>query len=114
MVAVSIVDRVYHNQGAFGASAVANIARMGVRFLVPTACKLWEVRSYIPATTGTASFLLLDSAGTTLATGVVANGAKTTTFSGYQLAANTEYRLVMNDTGNFGTTYYYHAVATYQ
>ena len=87
---------------------------MGVRFSVPVACKLWEVRSYINATTGTASFLLLDATGATLATGAVASGQKTTTFSGYQLAANTEYRLVMNDTGNFGTTYYYSTVATIQ
>lgn len=111
--AVSIVNRIQYDF-TYTQTSASSASREWVRFVVPYDVLLREVRTHVTASTSTAVILLLDSLGNTLTSQAMASGSQTVNFWGFALTAGTEYRLVMNDTANWGGTRYYGSVAQFQ
>lgn len=112
-VALTVINKIQYDF-TYTLTSVSTASREWVRFTVPYDVLLREVRTHVNASTTSAIILLLDSAGNTLTSQAMTNGTSTVNFGGYALTAWTEYRLVVNDTSNWGTTRYYGSVAQFQ
>lgn len=97
--AMSIVDKILY-RNTLGSAAGANQVRAGIRINVPYACKIRNVKTWQTTSSSSAALLILDASGNTLQTTTLTTGQQTADLN-YSLAANTEYRIVVNDTANW-------------
>lgn len=111
---MAIVDRILYRNVLWSAAG-ADQVRAWIRINVPYACKIRNVKSWQVTSSSSWAFLILDSSGNILQTTNLTTGSQTADLN-YSLAANTEYRIVVNDTANWtwGSTFNYSTLATFQ
>lgn len=97
--ALSVVGKIQYDF-QYTLTSVSTASQEGVRFTAPYDCTLREVRTHVNASTTSGTVFLLDAAGNTLDSKAMTQSTNTVTFS-YALTANTEYRIVVNDTANW-------------
>lgn len=111
-VPVAVVDWIKYTQTGFSATAWSFLLQW-IRFTPTYDCTLGVVKTHANASSGSASLLLHTDAWFLLQTATVSNGTNTWTFN-FALTAGTTYRVVMNDTVNFGNNKQAISVANFQ
>lgn len=109
---MAVVNNIKYSPSGFSTTA-GSVLTQWIRFTVPYGCTLGIVKSNANASTWSAVFQLRDDTGTILTSQTVTNGTNSANMN-YVLTAWVTYRLVINDTVNFGNNRYSLAVASYQ
>lgn len=113
-VPVSIIGKILY-QNTLPSSAWSSKTRVGNRFMFPYAVRLRNFKTWQTTSTSSGTVLILDSLGNTLKTIALASGAQIADLD-FVASANTEYRVVLNDSANWnsGSTYGTQTTALYQ
>lgn len=112
--AIAVVNAIKYIN-AFTASWWANKTRIGNRVSFPWDVKIKKVKTWQTTSSSSASILVLDASWNTLKTVPMTTGTNEVDID-FTCTANTEYRIVCNDTANWTSwsTYWYTPVATYK
>ena len=111
-IPVAVVGSIKYTQTGFSATAGSFLLQW-VRFTPAYDCILGTVKTVANASSGSATVVLHSDTWTLLQTVTVTNGTNTATFN-YSLVAGTTYRLLLNDTVNFGNNKQAITVANFQ
>lgn len=115
-VAMAVVWNITYNQ-TFTTNAWANQVRIWWRVVVPySGYSFWVWKTWANASSSSAAVLILDSSGNTLKSVSMATGTNSVDLAYSTTTANTEYRIVLNDTANWTgwANYPYWPIATTQ
>jgi len=114
-VPVSVVSEILYTN-TLTTSAGANQTRIGNRYNFPYEVKLKKFKTWQTTVSTSASILILDNLGNTLKTVPMATVGMQEVDLDFLCTANTEYRVVLNDTANWtsGASYQYNTISNYQ
>lgn len=115
MIPVSVVWQITYTNTFTANSAWASHVRLWNRFNFPYEVKLRNFKTWQTTASSSAAILILDSSGNTLKTVSMTTGTQVADLD-FTCSANTEYRVVINDTANWTSwsTFPYQATAGYQ
>ena len=112
--AMAIVSGAVVYSNTLGVNIAGNRLLTWIRFSVPYATTLWVVKVSQVSTSASARIQLRDDSWNLIAEQTPTLSTDTVTFPNTPIAANTVYRLVLNDNANFGNNSNELALVSYQ